>query len=65
MVTTKRRVRIHLTDGKSIDGLLVGNRKWLKLYDAAYVESADRSLAIDGHVLIPREKVLYLQELPA
>lgn len=63
MVARKRRVRIHLVDGKSIDGLLVRNRKWLRLYDASYVESAERSIALDGHVEIPREKVLYLQEV--
>lgn len=59
----KKRVRVFLTDGKTLDGLLVKRRSWLKLYDASYVESQERSIALDGHVEIPREKVLYLQEI--
>lgn len=59
----KRKVRIHLTDGTTIDGLLVKDRRWVKLYDASHVESADRSIPLTGHVEIPREKILYRQEI--
>lgn len=64
-----RLVRVHLEgDSPSLDGLLsrrrVSRGGHYILQVASVVEAPDRTLKLDGdRVLVPREKVLFIQEL--
>lgn len=50
--------------GFSVEGVLVEmNARHYVLANAAHVEAADRSVPLDGRTWVPRERVLYLQEL--
>jgi len=62
---TSRTVVVHLTDDESIRGVLVGvYSDCLVLRHAAYLgtKTVDK---IDGDAVVPREKVAWLQSLPA
>lgn len=62
---TARTVVVHLTDDESIRGVLVGvYDDCLVLRHAAYlgVKAVD---TIDGEAVIPRDKVAWMQNLPA
>lgn len=65
MRRNKQLVRIHF-DGNdlSIEGILMQttDRHYI-LANAHHIASADTSFPLDGHAWIPRERVLYLQEL--
>lgn len=60
----KRRVRIHMhrPEAPSVEGILAG--RWGGHYvvlAAKVLEAEDRSIALDGHLEIPRENVLFVQ----
>ena len=61
----RRRVaRIHLTDGApSLEGVYFGRvgRKHYRLEAASVVESPERSVELEGFVLIPVERVAFIQ----
>jgi len=61
----KRRVRLHLVDhDASIDGVLLG--RWAGHYVLILprlVEAEDRSIALDGSVEVPAERVVFVQVL--
>jgi hypothetical protein len=61
----KRRVRVHLRDEtRSLEGIWVGSAAGhYRLAAAEQLESADRTLELEGEAWIPRERVLYLQVL--
>lgn len=59
----KRRVRLHLEE-RSIDGVLLGC--WSGHYVLQLprlVEAEERSVALDGMVEVPRERVVFVQVL--
>lgn len=67
---SKRLVRVHLAgDAPSLEGLLVtprtrrtGNHYVLEL--ASVVEAENRTIKLEGErVMIPRERVVFVQEL--
>lgn len=61
----RRKVRMHIQDGPSIEGFLEGRTRteyivWCpKVLDPD--EVGDQAVAVSGHVEIPRERVLYYQ----
>lgn len=62
---TSRTVVVHLTDDESIRGVLVGvYADCVVLRHAVYlgVKAVDK---IDGEAVVPREKVAWMQNLPA
>lgn len=59
----RREIITHLTDGQSIRGMLAGEyRDSLVLSHAAYLGS-EGSMRVDGEVVIPRDKVAWIQVL--
>lgn len=61
----RKRIRLHLTTGRSVDGVLVSRRS--KVF-----ELADASVEIDGklvnlteRVFVPRERVEFAQSVSA
>lgn len=61
----KKHVRLHLEGAQpSVQGIFVGF--WAGhyvLHVPELVENADRSIALDGNVKVPRSRVLFMQEL--
>lgn len=64
-LTRKRLVRVHFNNQETtIEGLLCGRFAGHYVLQVANVlEAADRSVNLDGKVKIPRENVLFYQEL--
>lgn len=65
MMKLRKRIRLHLTTGRSVDGVLVSRRS--KVF-----ELADASVEIDGklvnlteRVFVPRERVEFAQSVSA
>lgn len=64
MFKQKRRVRMHVQDGPSIEGVLTARTRHEYVLWAPKVltgEDAQPEVAVSGHVEIPRERVLYYQ----
>lgn len=61
----KRLVRVHLCgDEPSIEGVFVGRIDGhYRLENASVIESAERSHALEGWVLVPARKVAFVQVL--
>lgn len=60
---TRRTVVVHMTTGASVRGVLVGAyRDCLVLQHAAYL-GADAIEKVDGEVIVPRDRVAWLQAL--
>lgn len=62
----KRVARVHLTGAEpSLEGVYMGRvgRKHYRLEGASLVESTDSSVELEGFVLIPVEKVAFIQVL--
>ena len=66
MALRKRRVRLHLADGPPVEGVMVARPRsrsgYFALSDSAVVTSPGETTAT-GHVEVPRERVLFYQEL--
>lgn len=66
MIFARRKlVRVHL-DGKefSLEGVLVERTPaHYVLANAFHLEPPEARIQLDGRVLVPRERVLYLQEI--
>lgn len=60
-----RRVRLHLlADAPSVEGVLTG--RWgghYILLAPTVLQSADETFALDGHLEVPTERVLFVQVL--
>lgn len=62
----KKVVRVHQTDGPTIEGILVSRAgRHLMLVGARVWETPDASYSLDGTVTIPRERVAFWQEMAA
>ena len=63
----KRLVRLHLVgDEPSIEGILVGRTDGhYRVEQASVIESAERSHAVEGWVLVPVARVAFVQCLVA
>jgi hypothetical protein len=60
---TRRTVVVHMTHGASVRGVLVGTyRDCLVLTHAAYL-GAEAIEKVDGEVIVPRERVAWMQTL--
>jgi len=61
----KRRVLLHLKDeNRSLEGIWVGMAAGhYRLQAPKQLETADRTLAVEGEAWVPRERVLYVQVL--
>lgn len=56
------RVFVNLTDGTAISGLLIGQKRHLLiLNDATLYRDEAEPAALDGHIYIERDRILYLQ----
>ena len=60
-----KRVRLHLKDGKSFEGLLVHKRPEFVLEIADLILPGDKRQQIDGRVRVLRADVAFWQELPS
>jgi hypothetical protein len=68
----KRRVRIHLLDGRgqpgeTVEGLQVGRRPIAGHYHLLmpkHLESEEHSNSLEGHLEVPADRVLFVQVLP-
>jgi hypothetical protein len=62
---TPRMVRAHIQGQEfSLEGILVGEEAaHYKLANASHIESAEKSWNLPGVTWVPRERVLYLQEV--
>ncbi len=59
----RRNVVVHMTTGASVRGVLVGaHRDCLVLSHVAYL-GADAVETVDGEVVVPRERVAWIQTL--
>lgn len=59
----RKKVRLHLKSGRSLEGFL---RRWAGHYIldvAEFIEAADSSHPLDGRVKVPRQNVDFYQEL--
>jgi hypothetical protein len=65
MKRKKRKVRMHLQEGPTIEGILVGRtRREYVLWAPTMIQSTDPvELPVSGHVEVPRERVLFYQVL--
>lgn len=65
MFPRKRLVRLHLTgDQPSFEGVLVGRMDGhYQLQAPKLLVSEDQTQTLDGSVLVPRERVLFVQVL--
>ena len=60
----KRKVRVHLKDGPTIEGLLIKSRPVYILWaPQAITETDGRPADLLGHVEVPRENVAFYQVL--
>jgi hypothetical protein len=60
----KKKVRVHLKDGPTIEGLLIKSRPVYLIYaPKAITETDGRPAELIGHVEIPRENVAFYQVL--
>jgi ribosomal protein S16 len=60
----KRKVRVHLKDGPTIEGLLIKRRPVYLIYaPKAITETDGRPAELIGHVEIERENVAFYQVL--
>jgi hypothetical protein len=62
----KRKVRLYLQDGPTIDGILAGRTRSEYIVWAPKVVTSEKTDAVEvtGHVEIPRERVVWYQVLP-
>lgn len=59
----RRTIVVHMTDGQSIRGVLAGEyRDCLVLIHASYLGS-ESVTKVDGEVVVPRERVGWIQDL--
>jgi hypothetical protein len=65
MLRGKRLVRLHLIDADpSLEGILAGRwRHHYILLSPKLLETENQTRAIDGHVEVPAERVLFVQVL--
>jgi hypothetical protein len=65
LLRPKRLVRLHLPEaGPSFEGILLG--RWgghYVLRNARLLRATDSSLALDGEVRVPQERVLFVQAI--
>ena len=59
----KRLVRVHQTDGPTLEGILLQRRPDYRLAAPKLIEAEDVTLPLDGEVEIPRERVVFVQLL--
>lgn len=60
----KRRVRVHIDDGPSVEGILAGC--WgghYILLAPTVLEAEDRTVGVEGHLEIPSWRVIFIQTL--
>lgn len=58
----RQTVVVHMSNGQSIRGLLVGTYKdCLVLAHAAYLGSGGSVQPIDGEAVVPREQIVWMQ----
>ena len=64
---TKHMVRVHLVQNEpSVEGVYMGRvGKHYRVEAARVIEAEDRSYEVTGSVLIPVERVAFIQVLPA
>jgi len=59
-----RKVRLHLKDGPSIDGVLAGRCDGhYILWAPQVIEGSEATVSVSGHVEVPEANVLFLQIL--
>jgi hypothetical protein len=63
MFKEKRKVRVMVQDGPSIEGILEGwTRRTMILWAPRIVTGEENpAVEVSGHVEVPRERVLYFQ----
>lgn len=65
MMKLRKRIRLHLTTGRSVDGVLVSRRsKVFELADAS-VEVDGKLVNLTERVFVPRERVEFAQSVSA
>lgn len=58
----KRKVRIYIQDGPTIEGVLAGKtRSEYIVWAPRVVRDGDDPVVVSGHVEVPRERVLWYQ----
>jgi hypothetical protein len=58
----RRRVLVNLMDGRAFDGVLLSKRgSLLTLADAKLLEPGSDPVAVDGHVVVERARVAFIQ----
>lgn len=60
----KRKVRLYVQEGPTIEGILAGRTRHEYILWAPKIitgEEDEPSVAVSGHVEVPRERVLYYQ----
>ncbi len=63
LMRAKKKVRVYIQDGPTIEGILAGRTKREVILWAPKVLSAEQEkpVEVSGHVEIPRERVLWWQ----
>lgn len=65
MIKQRERVRLHLYNAPSIEGLLLSRRRgYYKLHAACTVEGEGQTVGMDGVTLVPKRVVFAVQVLP-
>lgn len=60
----RRRVIVHTTDDRSVEGVLVAHdRAGVALASAAYLDAGPAPLALAGDLWLPRDRVRFVQVL--
>lgn len=64
LVLRRRRVRVHQSNGPTIEGILVGSLdNHYRLLKPRLLESPTRTHDLDGEAWIPREKVILVETI--
>lgn len=62
IVLRRKKVRIHQTDGPTIEGILVGTLdSHYRLVKPKVIASANDSYDLTGDAYVPRERVVFLE----
>lgn len=62
LVLRRKKVRIHQSDGPTIEGILVGSLdSHYRLLKPKVIASVSESYDLTGEALVPREKVIFVE----